>query len=192
MPAQQTIGSSVKLDQMPTAVRIGQAAVIAVALTVLWIAFSPARMMPSAPLVAAADRLTMTSIRLKDLNGQTWMLDDQLGKIVIVNFWATWCPPCRQETPGLVRVARAYGGRGLKVVGISMDEGGLTPVVKFASDYGIPYPILLPGKGFALADRVDSLPTTFLIDQRGRIAKTYIGAVNEDTFHQDLDRLLVE
>jgi len=177
---------------MSKAVRIGQAAVIAVALLVLWFAFSPPRRKASAPLVAAADRLFMTEIHLKDLNGQSWRLEDQLGKIVLVNFWATWCPPCREETPGLIRLANAYEARGLRVVGIDMDEGEVTPVVRFANQYRIPYPVLLPSKGFGLADRVDSLPTTFLVDQRGRIAKTYIGAVPEAMLRQDVDRLLAE
>jgi len=177
---------------MPKAIRIGQAVVIAAALAVLWFAFSPPRRKPSAPLVTTADRLLMTEIHLKDLNGQSWRLEDQLGKIVLVNFWATWCPPCREETPGLIRLANAYEARGLRVVGISMDEGEVTPVVRFTNQYRIPYPILLPAQGFGLADRVDSLPTTFLVDQRGRIAKTYIGAVPEATFQLDVDRLLVE
>ncbi len=177
---------------MLSGVRIAQSVVVGAALTVLWFTFSPPRPKVSAPLVQAGDRLSMTGIHLKDLNGQPWRLEDQLGKVVLVNFWATWCPPCREETPGLIRLARDYDTRGLKIVGIAMDEGEVTPVVQFTNHFQIPYPILLPGKGFALADRVDSLPTTFLIDQRGRIAKTYIGAVPEQTFQQDVDRLLVE
>ena len=175
---------------MPKMVRAGQTVVIFTALAVLWLAFSPPRRWPSDPLIAAGDRLFMTQIHLKDLSGQNWRLEDQLGKVVIVNFWATWCPPCREETPGLIRLANANHARGLKVVGISMDEGGLTPVAQFAERYHIPYPVLLPSTGFALADRVESLPTTFLIDQRGRIAKTYIGAVSQESFQRDVDRLL--
>jgi len=177
---------------MPSGVRIAQSLVAGAALTVLWFTFSPPRPRLSAPLVQSHDRLFMTEIHLKDLNGQPWRLEDQLGKVVLVNFWATWCPPCREETPGLIRLAQAYDARGLKIVGIAMDEGEAAPIVQFTNKFQIPYPILLPGKGFALADRVDSLPTTFLIDQRGRIAKTYIGAVAEQTFQQDVDRLLIE
>lgn len=177
---------------MSKAVRAAQGVVVASALAVLWFTYSPPRAKISPPLVAARDRLLMTDIQLKDLNGANWRLEDQLGKVVIVNFWATWCPPCRAETPGLIRLARSYETRGLRIVGIAMDEGGTAPVVKFASTYGIPYPILLPVTEFALASRVDSLPTSFLIDQRGRIAKTYIGGVPEEEFRQDVDRLLAE
>jgi cytochrome c biogenesis protein CcmG, thiol:disulfide interchange protein DsbE len=177
---------------MSKAVRIGQGSVIAVTLAVLWFTYSPPRPKLSPPVVAERDRRLMTDIQLKDLNGQNWRLEDQRGKVVIVNFWATWCPPCRAETPGLISLARSYETRGLKIVGIAMDEGGTTPVVRFASTFGIPYPILLPVKEFDLASRVESLPTSFLIDQRGRIAKTYVGGVAEDEFKQDVDRLLAE
>lgn len=188
----QHSGSPVESNQMTRAVRIGQGLVVASALAVIWFEFSPSRPSLSPPLVAGADRLFMSDIDLKDINGQAWRLEDQLGKIVLVNFWATWCPPCREETPGLIRLARAYETKGLRIVGIAMDEGETIPVALFASRYGIPYPILLPGKEFALAGRVNSLPTTFLIDQRGRVAKTYIGAVAEGEFSQDVERLLVE
>jgi len=174
------------------AVRIGQGAVVVSALAVLWLTYTPARPKVPPPVVAAADRLFMTDIHLKDLKGQSWRLEDQLGKVVIVNFWATWCPPCRAETPGLIELAHAYEARGLKVVGIAMDEGEVAPVVRFANMFEIPYPILLPVKEFALARRVESLPTSFLIDQRGRIAKTYVGAVRKEEFMVDVDRLLVE
>src|SRR5580704_2991922 len=136
---------SVKIEVgMSNAVRAAQGVVVASALAVLWFTYSPPRAKLSPPLVAARDRLLMTDIQLKDLNGGDWRLQDQLGKVVIVNFWATWCPPCRAETPGLIRLARSYETRGLKIVGIAMDEGETAPVVRFASTFGIPYPILLP------------------------------------------------
>ena len=177
---------------MSKAVRAAQGMVVASALAVLWFTYSPPRAKISPPLVSASSRQLMTDIQLKDLNGENWRLKDHLGKVVIVNFWETWCPPCRAETPGLIRLARSYETRGLRIVGIAMDEGETAPVVKFASTFGIPYPILLPVKEFDLANRVESLLTSFLIDQRGRVAKTYIGGVPEEEFRQDVDRLLAE
>jgi cytochrome c biogenesis protein CcmG/thiol:disulfide interchange protein DsbE len=132
------------------------------------------------------------SISLPDLDGRTWKLADQRGKIVLVNFWATWCTPCRNETPGLVRLANQYKIKGLEVVGISFDEDGPQGVRDFVAEYQIPYPILLPPEGHPLTSRIESLPTSLLIDRAGKVRKTYVGAVSESAFRADVDRLLNE
>jgi cytochrome c biogenesis protein CcmG, thiol:disulfide interchange protein DsbE len=110
---------------------------------------------------------------------------------VLVNFWATWCPPCRAETPGLVRLANEYRSQGLEVVGISLDEdtGAIRP---FIDDYQIPYPILLPSDQANLPLLVEVLPTTLLYDRQGRMAKRYVGGVAESIFKADVERLLAE
>jgi cytochrome c biogenesis protein CcmG/thiol:disulfide interchange protein DsbE len=140
----------------------------------------------------ASARKQMTDFTLRDLHGADWRLGAHRGDVVLVNFWATWCGPCREETPGLVRVAHAYAPKGLSVAGITMDEDGVELVRKFAHDFGVDYPILLPGPDFELAGRVSGLPTTLLIDRKGRVAKTYVGPVREAVFRADVEVLLKE
>lgn len=140
---------------------------------------------------ALGNRRAMPDFRMATLEGGAWRLADHRGSIVLLNFWATWCPPCRHELPGLVRLAKTYAGRGVEVAGISMDEEA-DLVRGFARQHGISYPVLLPRPGEALASQVTSLPTTLLLDRHGRIARTYVGAESEAVFRRDIDRLLAE
>lgn len=110
----------------------------------------------------------------------------------MINFWATWCPPCRQETPGLVKVSTDYRAKGVAVLGISLDEGGTEAIQAFVHEFHLPYPIGLVDPASSWASSVESLPTTILVDRDGRVAKTYMGAVRESVFQADIDRLLAE
>src|SRR5579885_1874363 len=87
-------------------------------------------------------RQAMPDFTLHDLGGSKWQLSAHRGDVVLVNFWATWCPPCRAETPGLVRIANRYAGKGLAVAGVDMDEGGPARVRDFVRNYGVPYPVM--------------------------------------------------
>ncbi|MBZ5586446.1 MAG: TlpA family protein disulfide reductase [Acidobacteriia bacterium] len=145
----------------------------------------------SGEITPALRRKPMPEVAMRDLHGATWKLSDRRGKVTLVNFWASWCPPCRRETPGFVRLANAYQGRGLDVAGISMDDTD-APVRRFVQTYHVPYPVLLPPADSPLASAIQSLPTTFLIDKQGRIAKTYTGAATENEVRADIDRLLAE
>lgn len=147
---------------------------------------------PPGSVKPAAVRKAMPDFALRDLGGAAWQLSAHRGDVVLVNFWATWCSPCREETPGLIRIAHRYGAKGVSVAGISMDEGGAGPVRKFLKDFGVDYPVMMPDSSFLLANEIDNLPTTFLIDRRGRIAKTYVGGVRESVFRADIERLLAE
>jgi len=143
-------------------------------------------------LTSSRARHAPIDFRLADLAGSRWQLSDRRGKVVLVNFWATWCPPCREETPGLVRLYRDYKAKGVDMVGISMDDDPKEAVPPFLRKYGVPYPVLVPDSSFALSNEVDSLPTTLLIDRQGRVAKVYVGAVGEDELGQELETLLRE
>ena len=148
--------------------------------------------MASGTLTEVAGRKKMPQIALADLNGQAWRLSDHLGDVVVVNFWATWCPPCRMETPDLVQVANEYSNRGVSMVGISLDDDPRDAAPPFVSRYRIPYPVLTPDSSFALGNSIESLPTTLLIDRQGRLAKAYTGAISADRLRSDVDRLLAE
>ncbi len=144
------------------------------------------------PLRPETKRQGMTELEAPKLDGQPWRLSDHRGSVILVNFWATWCPPCRMETPGLVSLYNQYRGKGLEVVGISMDDGGPDAVRQFVERYKITYPVALPKPDSPLASAISSLPTTLLIDRQGRVARTYYGAEDEATFRRDVDRLLTE
>ena len=137
-------------------------------------------------------RKAMPPFNVSQLNGGRWKLADHRGEIVLINFWATWCPPCRQETSGLVKLSNDYRAKGVAVLGISFDEGGTEAIQAFVHKFQLPYPVGMvdPASSWALA--VESLPTTIFIDRDGRVAKTYMGAVRESVFQADIDRLLAE
>jgi thiol-disulfide isomerase/thioredoxin len=146
-----------------------------------------------APIAGAAARAAgPAAFSAAALDGTSWSLENERGKVVLINFWATWCPPCRQETPDLVRTAEQYASRGLAVVGVSMDEGEADVIHRFVRDYRVPYTIVRPTAGQPIPFSVQALPTSFLLDRRGRIAKTYVGAVSEAVLKTDIDALLAE
>ncbi len=128
---------------------------------------------------------------LLKMDGGDWNSGKQRGKVVVVNYWATWCPPCRFETPGLVNVANEYEARGVEVVGVTMDDD-LTAVPLFVEKYQIKYPILRPGNDPNVDSDGVALPTTFLYDKGGRLAKKYTGIVLESTLRSDVELLLAE
>ncbi len=136
-------------------------------------------------------RKTASNFTLKDLNGGEWSFADHRGKVVVVNYWATWCPPCRFEMPGLVRFANEYQPRGVVVVGVTVDEN-LTAVPPVIEKYLIKYPILISGFNPNISAEGMTLPTTFLYDKEGRLAKKYTGIVLESTLRSDIEDLLKE
>ena len=144
-----------------------------------------------APQVNSARRQAL-DFKLPDLAGSDWQLSDRRGKVVLVNFWATWCPPCREETPGLVRLYRDYQPKGVEVVGISMDDDPHQAVPPFLRKFDIPYPTLVPNSSFGLTSQIESLPTTLLIDRQGRVAKVYVGELPQQEVKDALDELLKE
>lgn len=174
------------------AVKIAKWAVLIGVVPVVLAVLLPRDSNPPGHVKPASARKTMPDFKLRDLKGADWTLSAYRGNVVLVNFWATWCPPCREETPGLVRLAHRYRAQGVTIAGISMDEGGASPVRKFLRDFGVDYPIMMPDSSFLLANEIESLPTTFLIDRQGRIAKTYVGGVHESAFRADIERLLAE
>ncbi len=163
------------------------------AVAVLWIALaSQSWTDQTAGVRAVKDRSRMADVVFPQLNGGAWRLSDHRGQVVLINYWASWCGPCRQETPGLIDLARDYRYKGLSIVGVSMDGGGKTAVESFLSEFHVPYPVLMPDLASPAAPAIDALPTTVLVDRNGRAAKSYIGAVREAVFRADVDRLLAE
>jgi peroxiredoxin len=114
--------------------------------------------------------------QLKDINGATVSSDQFKGKVVVLDFWATWCPPCVKEVPGYVELARKHGSDGLAIVGVSLDQGGPEVVQKFAAKYGVNYPLVMGDEAIVGAfGGVEAIPTTFLIDREGQIRDRKVG-----------------
>ena len=126
----------------------------------------------AAPLHAAPE------FSLKDLNGKVRHLSDYRGKLVLVNFWATWCPPCRKEIPSMERLYRKLGNRGFVILGVEEGEGWAV-VAPVAEELGITYPVLLDRDGSVSHEwHMIGLPTSYLVDPRGRVVKEFVGGRN--------------
>lgn len=130
--------------------------------------------------------------QLTGLDGRSYELAKLRGKAVILNFWATWCAPCRIETQWLVDLHRQYRARGLQIVGISMDEASDdAEVARFVAKYQVPYPILLRGQ--TIADEyggIRYLPQTFFVDHAGRIVKSTRGIHDRAELEAEILQLL--
>lgn len=110
---------------------------------------------------------------LKDSSGKTIELKDYHGKVVLLDFWATWCTGCKMEIPWFSEFKRTYSTKGFVVVGVSMDEGGWRVLKPFLAETHVPYPILLGDSPTAQRFGIQGLPDTFLIDRQGRVAAAY-------------------
>jgi cytochrome c biogenesis protein CcmG, thiol:disulfide interchange protein DsbE len=129
---------------------------------------------------------------LTDLSGRKLTLADYRGKVVLLNFWATWCGPCRVEIPGFVDLQSKYRDQGLVVIGVSMDDDP-APVREFYERYRMNYPVAMGDDG--LAERfggILGLPTTFLIQRDGHIYAKLMGAEDAGTFEEAITKLLGE
>ena len=130
---------------------------------------------------------------LPDAEGRQQRIEQWRGKVVVVNFWATWCAPCREEMPLFVRVQNEMGARGLQFVGIAVDQ--VEKVKPFARELSLNYPILIGGYGAmelsrALGNMVMALPYTIIIDRHGNIAYEQLGVVKPETLRRTLETLL--
>ncbi|NWG03102.1 MAG: TlpA family protein disulfide reductase [Syntrophaceae bacterium] len=112
---------------------------------------------------------------LKALNDQEITLSRLRGKVVLLDFWATWCSPCRESIPHLVQLYRTYRENEFEIIGMSIDKGGEMVVRHFAKSMEIPYPIVMTPEDVARAYRVTSIPTLFLIDREGKIRERITG-----------------
>lgn len=130
-----------------------------------------------AVIQASAQRKPAPEFALQDSTGKTTELKTFHGKVVLLDFWATWCHGCKLEIPWFADFARQYGEQGLAVVGISMDEGGWNVLKPFLAQTHIPYLILLGNDATAQRYGIETMPDTFLIDRDGRIAAAYRGAL---------------
>lgn len=139
------------------------------------------------------DKGPAPALDLKDINGRSLRLADYKGKVVLVNFWATWCPPCRTEIPELIRWQQKHGGRGMQVIGITYPPQTLTEVRSFSRKAKINYPVALGTEATkALFTSSDNLPMTVVIDAEGNIRDVIEGIVFPEEFDQTVSPLLAK
>lgn len=143
------------------------------------------------PAIASGQSTKAPALALKDLRGRTVRLNDYRGKIVLVNFWATWCPPCRAEMPDLIKMQREYQSRGLQVIGVTYPPQTIREVRQFIRKLRVNYPIALGTKETkALFDETDTLPITVVIDRRGNVRERIEGILLPEEFEQKVKPLL--
>jgi thiol-disulfide isomerase/thioredoxin len=128
---------------------------------------------------------------LKDVNGNLVSSEQFKGKVVVVDFWATWCPPCRMEIPGYIDLQRKYGKDGFAIVGVSMDESGPAVVKAFVEKFGVNYQMVMGDEAVVAAfGGMDAIPTTFLIDRTGQVRDRKVGAEPTEEYEKKIVALL--
>jgi peroxiredoxin len=161
-----------------------------IAAAMLYVGFHMARRSEPTPRIGRSS--AAPDFTLESLDGKSMRLSDLRGKAVLLNFWATWCGPCKIETPWLVDLQNQYGSQGLQVVGVAMDDSGKEDIAKFAKEMGVNYPVLLGKESVGDAYGViPALPESFFIGRDGKIVDKIIGlrgkAEIEDSIRKALD-----
>lgn len=137
------------------------------------------------------DRHQAPDFALKDADGKVVHLSDYKGKVVLLDFWATWCGPCKIEIPWFMELQRANKDKGFEVLGVAMDDEGWETVKPFLADLGVNYRVVMGNDQTAqMYGGVDALPTTFLIDRTGKIAAVHIGLASKKDFVDGVQQLL--
>jgi len=155
---------------------------IIVALTLLILRVqrpSPENPQPKANQFKSQEGYMAPRFSLRNLKGNMEGLDDHIGKVIVVNFWATWCVPCVKEMPSFENLYRRYRSQGLTLLAVSLDKGDSTKVQEFADKHKLSFPILLDTKG--VAEKLYpsfSIPFTYVIDKQGRVVARVDGAKN--------------
>jgi thiol-disulfide isomerase/thioredoxin len=130
-------------------------------------------------------------LKVLDGNGKTMKLSSLRGKAVIVDFWATYCGPCKVEMPWFVELQKKYGPEGLQIVGVAIDDAGEKAISDFTKKMGINYPILIGTEKVAAAyGGLDGLPTTFFLDRSGKIIDRQLGLISESVIVDNIKKSL--
>lgn len=134
------------------------------------------------------------NFKVVSTTGQTISQDNYRGHVLVLDFFATWCQPCRKSIPHLVEMNRKYGRQGLQVLGLSVDEDGERTVRTFTDEFRVNYPLALAGDAVTVDFGVRSVPVMYLIDKKGNVAEVYRGFSSETarSVEQSIKRLLAE
>jgi cytochrome c biogenesis protein CcmG/thiol:disulfide interchange protein DsbE len=160
-------------------------------LSALWLC-SCANQTVSAGVHPSTDRKPAPDFTLKDSNGTPVKLSDYKGKVVLLNFWATWCGPCAMEIPWFIEFEQQYKSQGFAVLGVSMDDEGWSAVKPYIAEHKLNYRVMLGDDSVSqLYGGLDALPTTFILDREGKIAfPAHVGLINKSEYVQEVQSLL--
>lgn len=146
---------------------------------------------PTPPSTAPADSQRAPDFTRPMMDGGTFRLSDYRGEVVVLNFWATWCSPCRQEIPDFVKMQRELGDDGVQFVGVALDREGFEAVRPFAEEMGINYPIVMDdGRLARQYGGVPTVPTTFVIGPDGVVEGYAPGMITEALLRPELEKLI--
>jgi thiol-disulfide isomerase/thioredoxin len=146
----------------------------------------------SSTVVTAPDKqAAFYDFTLQTMDGKNVALSDYKGKVLIVDIWDTWCPPCKKGIPEFIDIYSKYRTNGLEILGVAIGQQGETTVQNFIRDYGINYTNVLATKSFLSGvGGITGIPTTFIIDQNGMTFRKYIGYTPQNTIESDIRSLL--
>src|SRR5687768_3260418 len=162
-------------------------------MTLRAVVFAAMAMLSFAPATVLGQETTAPQFTLKDLNGRTVRLSDYKGKVVLINFWATWCPPCRAEMPDLVRLQREHGKEGLQIIGVTYPPEKKERVRRFARSLKVNYPIILGTRQFKVRFSSDeTLPLTIVINRDGKVSDIISGILLHQEFEEKIKPLLIK
>jgi peroxiredoxin len=147
---------------------------------------------PTDLTAAVNERKMAPNFSLDDSHGKTIQLSDFRGRVVLLDFWATWCHGCKTEIPWYMEFDNKYKENGLAVIGVSMDEDGWKSVKPFVAEHKINYPIVVGNQELGKLYSVETLPVTLLIDRDGKIAEAHMGMVEKAAFENEIKALLHE
>ena len=146
-----------------------------------------------APAKVVRQEASPPQFELKDVNGRIVRLSDYRGKVILINFWATWCPPCRAEIPDLVKLQHDYGTEGLQIIGVSYPPQKKSRVVRFAKSLKVNYPIVLGTRELkARYSSDETLPLTVVIDRDGKVSEIISGILLREEFDEKIKPLLLK
>jgi cytochrome c biogenesis protein CcmG/thiol:disulfide interchange protein DsbE len=145
-----------------------------------------------AELQKPAERKPASDLSLPGRDGKAVKLSSLKGKVVLLDFWATWCAGCKVEIPWFIEFDKAYRAQGLSALGVAMDDEGWQKVEPYLKQHPISYPVVSGSLDKVAAYEIGALPITVLIDRAGRVAARHVGVVDKKMFEAELKQLLAE